>query len=175
MVCFGESEPEAAGLVPCHNPNPTYYWHIPKGNRRILSETRGFRFVRLVFSDVGKSLRLREAAMVGALAFVERRGDFRCSDKRFQRVWQTSVYTARVCTKKDTIWDGVKRDRVGWYGDARIIKLAVDNAFFDPRPAEAMLAAMPTGHWANDIPNYSFDGIAMLKQHIFYYGKGSKA
>ena len=171
MACFGESEPEAAGLVPGHNPNPTYYWHIAKGNRRILSETRGFRFVRLVFSGVEKPLRLREAAMVGALTFVERRGDFHCSDKRFQRVWQSSVYTARVCTQENTIWDGPKRDRVGWYGDARISKLAVDNVFFDPRPAEAMLAAMPTDQWANEIPNYSFDGIAMLKQHILYYGR----
>ena len=27
--------------------------------------------------------------------------------------------------ERDTIWDGIKRDRWGWFGDARIIKLAL--------------------------------------------------
>ena len=170
MACFGESEPEAAGLIPGHHPNPTHYWYCEKGVRTIESQERGFRFVRLVFSDMGRSLTLRGVSVRARLTFQERPGDFHCSDRRFQRVWQTSVYTARLCTRRDTIWDGIKRDRVGWYGDARIIKLADDNVFFDPRPAEAMLTAMPTDRWANGIPNYAFDGIAMLKQHILYYG-----
>ena len=170
MACFGESEPEAAGLIPGHHPNPTYYWRLEQGRRRVESETRGFRFVRLVFSDVYRPLVLSAIAASAILTFRERQGDFHCSDRRFQRVWQSSLYTARLCTKEKTIWDGIKRDRVGWYGDARIIKLAVDNAFFDPRPAEAMLLALPTGEWANSIPNYSFDAVAMLRQHIMFYG-----
>ena len=170
MACFGESEPEAEGLVPGHHPIPTYYWHLDKGNQHVESETRGFRFVRLVFSDVKKPLLLGQVAAHATLTFKERHGDFQCSDPRFQRVWQSSVYTARLCTKKDTIWDGIKRDRVGWYGDARIIKLAADNVFFDPKPAEAMLMALPTDEWANCIPNYSFDAIAMLRQHMLFYG-----
>jgi len=170
MACFGESEPEAAGLVPGHHPNPTCYWRLERGRRRVESETRGFRFVRLVFSDVLRPLVLRTVSARATLTFRDRRGDFHCSDRQFQRVWQSSLYTARLCTKENTIWDGIKRDRVGWYGDARIIKLAVDNAFFDPRPAEAMLMALPTGEWANSIPNYSFDAVAMLRQHIMFYG-----
>ena len=170
MACFGESEPEAAGLIPGHHPNPTLYWHADKGRTTIEAPERGFRFVRLVFSDIAHGITLRRVSVRARLTFRERNGDFTCSDSRFQRVWQTSVYTARLCTKQDTIWDGIKRDRVGWYGDARIIKLAADNVFFDPRPAEAMLSAMPVDCWANNIPNYSFDGIAMLKQHILTYG-----
>lgn len=170
MACFGESEPEAAGLVPGHFPNPTLYWHVEKGTQTIQGPARGFRFVRLVVSDMTHHVTLKKISVRARLTFRERKGDFSCSDKRFQRVWQTSIYTARVCTKADTIWDGIKRDRHGWYGDARVTKLANDNAFFDPVPAEAMLLAMPTNQWANGIPNYAFDGIAMLKQHILYFG-----
>jgi hypothetical protein len=35
------------------------------------------------------------------------------SDARFQRVWQTSVYTARLCTRPDTC-----RRAVGWHTPA---------------------------------------------------------
>ncbi len=171
IACFGESEPEASGLVPGHHPDPTFYWHVGQGTQRIVSETRGFRFVRLIFCDVRKELSLCRVSTTARFSFRERDGDFQCSDKRFQRVWQSSVYTARLCAKENTIWDGIKRDRVGWYGDARIIKMALDNVFFDPCPAEAMLESMPTDRWANNIPNYSFDGIAMLRQHILFYGK----
>lgn len=172
LACFGESIPEAEGLVTGHHPDPTFHWHLRRGRRRLTVPQRGFRFVRLVFHEIRKPLTIHEILTRAEFTFRERSGDFHCSDRRFQRVWQSSVYSARLCTRETTIWDGIKRDRFGWYGDARIIKLAADNVFFDPRPAEAMLSALPTGQWANAIPNYSFDAVAMLKQHILFYGLG---
>jgi hypothetical protein len=85
-------------------------------------------------------------------------------------VWQSSVYTARLCTRPDSFWDGVKRDRHGWFGDARITKETIDLTFFDPTPGEAMLSTLPTDDWGNGIPNFSFDAFAMLRQHILYHG-----
>jgi hypothetical protein len=87
-----------------------------------------------------------------------------------QRVWQSAVYTTRVCSRPDSFWDGVKRDRVGWYGDARVTQLVADAAFADPGPSAAMLAILPTDRWTMGIPGYTFAAIAMLRQLILAHG-----
>lgn len=171
LVWFGESLPEAEGFIASQHPDPRSDRYLAKaGRHRLRFDQRGFRFVRLIFNDVRQAVVIHRLAADARFTFQRRDGDFQCSDRRFQRVWQTSTYTARVCTQSDTIWDGIKRDRGGWFGDARVIKLAVDHVFFDPRPAEAMMATLPSDTWGNRIPNYSFDAAAMLKQHILFYG-----
>jgi hypothetical protein len=175
MVYFGEFLPEAQGMVFGHCPDQRIAWHIASAGRNSHSfPQRGFRFVRIIFNDIQGALTLNGLAAHCQFTFQDRPGDMSCSDQRFQRVWQTSVYTARLCTKPDTFWDGIKRDRHGWYGDARITKETCDNVFFDPRPSEPMLLALPTGEWANTIPTYSFDAIMMFAQHILAYGLGRK-
>jgi len=180
---FGESAPEAEGLIPGGMPRPDLMWHVPDAGahshrfdaikifgRTIEGTVRGFRYVRLLFHDVRDKLTVRRLVAHAEFTFTERRGDFRCSDRRLQRVWQSSVYTARLCTRPDAFWDGIKRDRMGWFGDARITKGAVDAVFLDPRPAEEMFSLLPTDDWGNGIPNYSFDAIDMLKQHVLTFG-----
>jgi len=168
----GESLIEAEGKVRDGIPHILSSRHVPgPGKHRVQSEPLGFRFVRIEFHDLKGPVTLSSIAAHATWTFQQRDGDFLCSDRRFQRVWQSSVYTARLCTRPDTYWDGIKRDRHGWFGDGRIIKEATDQVFFDPRPAEAMLLSMPTDQWANGIPNYSFDAIAMLRMHILRYGR----
>ncbi len=171
-VTFGESVPEAEGWgVPGQHPSPTEHWHLPRrGVNRHTFGPRGFRFVRILAHDVGGTLTLREAVVHARFAFREQLGDLRCSDRRFQRVWQASVYTARLNARTDAYWDGVKRDRHGWYGDARITQETCDCTFHDPVPAEQMLLKLPTDSWANAIPTYSFDAVAMLRQSILAHG-----
>ena len=167
----GESWPEAEGLVFGEVPNPLRSQHLPGTGRRTATfEIRGLRFARLLVHDGSGPITLHGLRAQAVFAFDRRDGDFSCSDARFQRVWQTSAYTARLCTRPDTLWDGIKRDRVGWFGDGRIIKLATDNVFFRPEPAEQMLLGLPTDAWANAVPNYSFDAVAMLRQHVLTYG-----
>ncbi len=171
LVWRGESIPEAEGLFRSEHPHALTNRHLPgQGTHRLVFPLLGFRFVRIEFHDVVGPLCLREIGAKAVWTFQQRDGDFICSDQRFQRVWQTSAYTARLCTRSDTYWDGIKRDRWGWFGDGRIIKEATDQVFFDPRPAEAMLLSLPTDKWANGIPNYSFDAIAMLRAHVLRYG-----
>jgi hypothetical protein len=171
LVWFGESMPEVDGFIASQHPDPRSDRYLPKaGRHRLRFEQRGFRFVRLIFNDIRGEVTLHNLSAQALFTFQRRDGDFQCSDRRFQRVWQTSAYCARVCTQADTVWDGIKRDRGGWFGDARVIKLAVDHVFFDPRPAEAMMSSLPSDCWGNRIPNYSFDAAAMLKQHILFYG-----
>jgi alpha-L-rhamnosidase len=169
---FGESRPEAeAWGLPSSTWPATEHRHLGRrGRHRVRCDPRGFRLVRLLFHDLSAHLVLNHAFVPLRLAFPRRRGDFHCSDTRFQRVWQSSAYTARLCTREDTIWDGVKRDRHGWFGDARIALETTDNVFFDPAPAEQMLLRLPTDSWANGIPGYSFDAVAMLEHIILLHG-----
>ncbi|MBD3239789.1 MAG: Bacterial alpha-L-rhamnosidase [Chitinivibrionales bacterium] len=175
IVAFGESVPEAEswGLeTRCREQlPPKEMWQIDgKGAHRVAYSSRGLRFVRLHFFDLTGPLTLTFMRVRARFTFDKRRGDFACSDRLLQRVWQSSVYTARLCTMPDTIWDGIKRDRVGWYGDARITKETIDTVYFDPRPSVPMMTRLPTDAWANEIPVYSFDCIAMLRQHLAMFG-----
>lgn len=172
MIWQGESIAECDGFVLSLNPDVRTCHYLPKAGRHRLGSyhLRGYRFARLVFNDVRGPVTIQRILARAMFTFQHRDGDLLCSDRRFQQVWQSSVYTARLCTQSHSLWDGIKRDRAGWFGDARITKLAIDNVYFDPRPAEAMLATLPVNEWANTIPNYSFDGVCMLHQHILYYG-----
>jgi hypothetical protein len=174
-VGFGESALEVEGLGLSPNVPGVPAWvehrHIASAGRQRLSfEARGFRFVRIAFPEAGSMLRLVSVIAHAFFACRDRLGDLRCSDARFQRVWQASLYTARLCTRPDAYWDGIKRDRVGWYGDARITQMSMDTAFDDPTPAETMLLQLPVNAWANAIPIYSFDAIAMFRQMLLRYG-----
>jgi len=188
-VGFGESAAEADGLILAYAPHPVVMWHVPGAGTQtklfdtyrfltrepITNTSRGFRYVRLVFHDVRGELRLDRLVAHAQFTFTERRGDFRCDDARFQRAWQASVYTARLCARPDALWDGIKRDREGWFGDARITAATNDAVWFDPRPAASMLTKLPTNDWCNGVPVYSFDAIAMLHQQVLAYGWESPA
>ena len=172
LLCLcGEFPMELDGYFFSEHPRAQEYVHFY--TRGVHSWTRGpqgFRYVRLLFLDVRETLIIKCVKVRSQFVFRDRPGDLRCDDARFQRAWQTSVYTARLCTRPDTFWDGIKRDRGGWFGDARIIKDAVDCVYHDPRPSREMLASLPVDQWVNGVPVYSFDAIAMLSQHMIAFG-----
>lgn len=171
MAYFGESLAEAEGQVPGLYPRPEVMWHLPAaGTHERNYPARGFRFARFLFHDIRKSLTINRLEAFSDFTFPKRPGDFHCDDPHYQRAWQSSAYTVHLCTRPDTIWDGIKRDRAGWFGDARIIKQSADSIFFDPRPSRSMLPTLPVKEWANGVPVYSFDAIAMFKQHLLVFG-----
>lgn len=189
MAAFGEHPLEAEGLIPCTEPRPELVRAIPAGARVAVRfdeiratalgnrspSRRGFRFVRLVFHGLPRGAVLRRACAHAIFTFRERRGEFRCDNPSLQRAWQTSLYTARVCTQPDAIWDGIKRDRSGWFGDARITQMAIDAVYHDPAPVDAMLPLLPSDNWVNGVPGFSFDGIAMLAQRMLAHGADAPA
>jgi len=171
MSLYGEFLMEVEGdFFSEHPPAQAYKHFYTPGVHAWTRDQRGFRFVRLLFHDIRETLTIKLIKARSQFVFRDRPGDFRCDDPRFQRAWQTSVYTARLCTRPDTFWDGIKRDRSGWFGDARIIKDAVDCVYHDPRPSRKMLTTLPVNQWANGVPVYSFDAMAMLSQHIIAFG-----
>ncbi|MFQ8806497.1 MAG: hypothetical protein ACLR8Y_17180 [Alistipes indistinctus] len=44
-------------------------------------------------------------------------GSFRSSDPRLDSIWMTGAYTVHL-NMQDYLWDGIKRDRLVWMGDA---------------------------------------------------------
>ncbi|MFW6303022.1 MAG: hypothetical protein ACOC2L_00240 [Candidatus Sumerlaeota bacterium] len=172
FVRFGESYHEAAGRgVPGQHPSPVEFRHLESGKRQFLTfPSRGFRMVALEVFDRGHTLQLDAIRARARFFGTERKGSFHATDERLMRAWQTSLYTARLCTRQDCYWDGVKRDRHGWYGDARITQQTVDSVFHDPTPAMGMLLKFEDGAWANDIPGYSFDAIAMFRHLLLHHG-----
>lgn len=179
FVGFGESLPEAMGWglppSPANGfPAAKEQWDAPAGASRRAFAPRGFRFARLQVFDGGGSARLRAHAAARVLPG-GRVGDLRCADASFQRVWQASAYTARLCARPRAYWDGIKRDRHGWYGDARITQATLDTVWRLPEPAEGMLLEWPERGWANGIPLYSFDAVAMFRQHLLAHGASREA
>lgn len=171
LVWFGESLVEAEGLLHGYFPPATLMRHVPEsGQHSLVFPQRGFRFVRLVFQELPDDAVLQRIVAHAEFALDQRLGSFSCSDQRFQRVWESSIYTAKLCVRRDSIWDGIKRDRKGWYGDARIIAHAVDLVHLQPEPMEAMLLLLPVEAWANGVPGFSFDAIAIARQHVLTYG-----
>ncbi len=173
-VSFGENEMEARELGQpsrCKEQRPRkVQWFVQAGHNHKEFEEGGFRFARLWFFGFKKPLVLKSLQAEARFMFPRYQGAFTCENKALQQLWYCSAYTARLCTRPDAYWDGIKRDRVGWYGDARITQQATDAAFFGGEPAENMLLNLQTDAWANGIPNYSFDAVAMLKQLILVYG-----
>jgi len=186
IAVFGESAVEAEGYLASTFPCAQEVWHVAGGGRHRYrfertryatpwgfyerKEARGFRFLRLSLFDFSGTLTLYAITVQAEFIFRERLGDMRLQDSRWQKAWQASIYTARLCSRPDALWDGIKRDRVGWHGDGRIIKLAVDLGFHRPEPSESLLMTVPTNQWACGVPVYSFDACAMLRDHIQTYG-----
>jgi len=171
MTLLGEFPLEAEGHFCSEHPNPQEWAHFDgPGLHSWKRKQVGFRYARLLFRDIREPLTIKHLGARSQFVFRNRPGDLKCDDPRFQRAWQTSVYTARLCTRPETFWDGIKRDRVGWFGDARIIQATVDCVYHDPRPSREMLTALPVDQWVNGVPVYSFDAIAMLAQHLLAFG-----
>lgn len=173
LTC-GESEEEARGFGGYGQGQwqQVRHWRIPgPGRHRQRFAAVGLRFARLQFHDLAPGARLLGCVAHCLTASPGQRGDLRLpADSLLQRLWQTSVYTARMCTRPDDIWDGPKRDRLGWYGDARICQLALDGGHLLPGPALAMLGRLPVDAWVNGIPNFSCDGVCMLRDLCLRHG-----
>ncbi len=78
----------------------------------------GFRFVRIdLADDATAAVEVQGVRAVSLLRPLEQVGSFQCSDDRLNRIWQVGARTVHLCLQ-DYLWDGIKRDRLVWVGDA---------------------------------------------------------
>ncbi len=91
----------------------------------VFYHTFGFRYLVLTVRDSGRELEVRPFLRT-TLYPLEQKGGFQSSDAALQRIWETCVWTQRVCSLDayvDTPW----REQAQWWGDARV---QAKNTFF---------------------------------------------
>jgi hypothetical protein len=173
-ISYGESIWEAREWnlpTVCHEQRPRKaHFHVTRGTSLFTGELGGFRYVRVRMVDFKEAVSLSEIHVAAIIMYPKAIGSFQCNDEVFQTIWQRSAYTARLCAFPGGFMDGIKRDRLGWYGDARITKDTCDSIYFQPDSSIDMMLTLPIDSWANAIPNYSFDCLSMLVQHIYTFG-----
>ena len=132
----------------------------------------GFRFVRLDLVTTGK-VSLECVRAVSLMRQMPRLGEFKCSDERLNRIWETAVRTVHLCCQ-DFLWDGIKRDRLVWLGDmhpeARAILSVFGAADILPDSIDYAIATTPADGWMNAMPNYTLWFLRVVREWYRYTG-----
>lgn len=133
----------------------------------------GFRFVYIELQEPDAELLLSGVLAVSVLRDMPQRGTFRCSDQRLNDIFDTAVYTCRLCMQHH-LWDGIKRDRLIWIGDSHPEMLTIRTAFGYQKVLEDSLddavATTPLPRWMNGMPAYSLWWLCILRDWYHYTG-----
>ena len=176
-IRFGESVSEAmSGLGGKRNATNEHairddVIEVPSFGSREIGNT-GFRFVRIDLVSEG-SVTLEAVRAVSLMRPMERRGSFRCSDERINRIYETAVRTVHLCCQ-DYLWDGIKRDRLVWSGDMHPEIMAILYSFgaaeIIPESLDCLAATTPPDKWMNTMPCYTFWWIRNMAEWYRYTG-----
>lgn len=133
----------------------------------------GFRFVRIDLVTSGR-VTLEYVRAISLMRPMARLGSFRSSDSRLNDVWETSVRTVHLCCQ-DYLWDGIKRDRLVWMGDAHPEARAILSVFgaaeILPESFDYVAAIHPPEtHWMYGMPNYTLWYLRNVHDWYFYTG-----
>jgi len=132
----------------------------------------GFRFVRIDLLTPGDAY-LESVRAVSLMRPMERRGGFRCSDERLNRIWETAVRTVHLCCQ-DYLWDGIKRDRLIWMGDTHPEVMSVLRVFGEasvvPESLEQMATITPPDKWMNRMCPYTFWFVRNVREWWYFTG-----
>ena len=169
---FGESASEAMG-----NPNNDHALHdfeifAPPMASQEYGMT-GFRFARLDLLDDNLELPLVAVRAISLMHELPQIGEFRCSDERLNRIWQTGADTVALCMQ-DHLWDGPKRDRLVWMGDLHP-EIAVVSAVWGaheivPQSLDWVRDQTPLPGWMNNLGSYSMWWIIIQRDWFWHHG-----
>ncbi|MFC5405977.1 alpha-rhamnosidase [Cohnella soli] len=132
--------------------------------------TRAFRYV-YVKADEGITYSQVEHAY--EYLPMTAQGEFRSSDDKLNRIWDVSVHTIHL-TMREFLYDGMKRDRWVWSGDANIGLMINNYVFFEQDLAKRTLIALrgkePVGTHINTIMDFTFYWFLSLRDYYLYTG-----
>lgn len=155
-----------------------YYGGIEIGNT-------GFRFVRIDLLTPDLLVNLKEISAIFRYRNIPYLGDFKCSNERLNKIWETGAYTVHL-NMQEYVWDGIKRDRLIWLGDLHPEVSTITHVFGADKsvPATLDLACKQyplPNNWFNGMSAYSFwyliihhhwymysGDLAFLKKHAEY-------
>ena len=171
-VRFGESVVEAM-----ETPNQDHAIHdqeilIPWYGSTEFGNT-GFRFVRIDMVKPGAHIEIKECKAAFLHRDLRYVGSFRCSDERLNKIWDVGAYTVHLCMQ-DMLWDGIKRDRLPWIGDAHPETMIINSVFEKdnsvPRTLDYVRDETPLPNWMNGISSYSIWWILTHSAWYLYRG-----
>lgn len=148
---------------------------IPYYSDMTLCET-GFRFVYVELQGEKATLRLKSVAAVSIYRDIPYVGTFRSNDAVLNQIYDVAAYTCHL-SMQQYIWDGIKRDRLVWFGDLYPEMLTIQTVFGRQQVLEDSLRfaveSTPLPRWMNDFPAYSLWWIMLVHDWYFYTGESS--
>lgn len=159
----GESREEALDT-----PNSIVKLNVKCQNGIYSSESVAFRFI-FVPKEAGKC----DISADFEYLPVENRGSFTCEDELVNKIYDIAVYTLGL-NSREGYFDGIKRDRWVWGGDAYQSFLANYYLAFDRdtvrRTLRILRGSGKIGTHVNTIPDYTFYWIISLWEYYCYTG-----
>ena len=149
-----------------HSLRDNYYRVITHGD--VSASESGFRFARIdYFGNGDGDIRISRIYAEENLNGLEKKGYFRCSDERINDIYVAAERTIELCVRKNSIWDGVKRDRALWIGDLYPEMLSAFRVYGLIPQFETVLRAgvADKKSWVNNIPSYSAWWIICLAEY----------
>lgn len=174
---FGESISEA--ITPVGEKNATNN-HAVRDSEITLtfmsadeSVETGFRFLYFELEDENTEVEVDSLTGVFIYTDLPYLGSFECDDEKLNRVWKTAAYTVHL-NMQQYLWDGIKRDRIVWFGDMNTEVETALCVFGDTevvrRSLEYGVEQTPLPGWMNNIPSYSFWWMINMCRVFMYSG-----
>ena len=160
-VYYGESREEAL------DPENCYLYEVVTGKESYRLRQRAFRYVYV-----------RAPRALGIFADHEylpltARGGFACEEPLFDRIFDVAATTFHL-NCREGFFDGIKRDRWIWAGDAyqsaRINRYLFADKEIEQRTLIGLIGKRPIEQHINTILDYSLLWITMLDEHDMTYG-----
>ncbi len=129
----------------------------------------GFRFVRIDFYG---DATIKTIVAINHILKKNAVYSYNGEDKQIAEIFTAAKRTIDLCAGQDFLWDGVKRDRLVWIGDAHPEMLALTTLYgkssIMERSLDFIKEQTPLPHWMNNIPMYSMWWVIILAD---YYEK----
>lgn len=160
-IYYGESSEEALDT------DYTYITDSVCGSESYKLRQRAFRYIYIK----GATCKLSLYAELEILPLVAR-GSFECDNELFNEIYNVSAYTF-LLNCREGFFDGLKRDRWIWGGDAyqsaRINSYLFYDKEIEQRTAIGLVGKMPVDTHINTIMDYSLLWIIGLYEHYMTY------
>lgn len=142
--------------------------HISAKKEKYVSESVAFRYVFIPMCNA----KFDFSADFEYLP-IEDKGNFVCDDEEINKIYSTSSYTLHL-NAREGFFDGIKRDRWVWGGDAYQSFLADYYLMLDrdivKRTLNILHGAEPMTMHVNTIPDYTFYWVMSLWEYYLYTG-----
>lgn len=134
----------------------------------------GFRFVYIELAEEDTWIELAGARAILTIRDIPYLGSFKCDNPRLEQIYNVCAYTVHL-NMQNMLWDGIKRDRLVWIGDAHPEMLAIRSVFgVNCIVDEALRFITKTNalpEWPNKHTTYAFWYLLILWDWYWYTGE----